>query len=97
MFAGFWLVVGVALLAYDFTTGKVNWKIDEGLHLPAWIAFGLAAFNLLRWRMDRTARAQQLEAYERDRQRHASLHQPRREEEEPNPDFDFKNPPPGAE
>ena len=93
--ASFWILLGAAFLFYDFRNGGVVWRVDftDSVRLPAWIAFALGAYNLFRWWLDRSVRAQQRAAYELELKRQASHRRPRTEEEEPNPDFDFKNSP----
>jgi hypothetical protein len=83
-----WAALGVALIVAD----------PPGTHFPGtnvslgWAALLLAAYNLVRWWSQRSARLRQQAAEEIERHRP----QRRRGEPEPerNPDFIFDDPPP---
>jgi hypothetical protein len=96
VFAGFWILLGAAILYYEHATGEIKWMLPLGDRIrisSAWFAFLLALYNLVRWWNYRMARAreravatQEQKQYARGRRKHP--------EEGTNPDFDFKNPPP---
>jgi hypothetical protein len=89
-----WVVVAGAI----FLSGDERLFIRLGTaHFSSgWLALGLALWNLVRWwsvRSYRRARQAEQEALARRSRRHAA--EERREPAEPDPNFNFTDPPPG--
>src|SRR5262249_43929842 len=92
-----WLGTGVALVAYEWSTGRATMRI-RGTNLSAsWLLFVLAAFNFVRWWGLRAARARQ-RAFLEEQARRERQTRSRERPAEWNPEFDFTrhDPPPGA-
>lgn len=92
IFGLFWLAAAVGLFAYEFTTGRVPYRV-VGLNVSVgWFMLLFAAWSFARWysaragRAERAALAQMHEA----RLRNA---RPRERPEEPDPTFDFTSKP----
>jgi hypothetical protein len=97
IFAAFWILLGGAILYYEYWTRETRWMLNlGGLRISsAWFAFLLALYNLVGWWNYRMARARERaeatieqKQYARSRRKHP--------EEQSNPDLDFKNPPPNV-
>jgi hypothetical protein len=93
IFAAFWFLTGGAILLSERLTGQPNWAIQLGeLRIsPAWLAVLLGIYNVLRAVIDRMIRGQGRAQVE-GRNPLRPIHR-RTEEEPPNPDFDFREPP----
>jgi hypothetical protein len=89
LLACFWFLVGIWILVSQALTEKQDLSIPlfGSRFSPGWLAIFLGLFNLVRWGLERAARSQHRQADA------AWAEQARPEESEPNPDFDFKNPP----
>jgi hypothetical protein len=93
--AGFWLVAGMLILLWPYLTGRSV----PPMHLfgsdfsPAWLVFFFVAYNLSRWYTVRSLRIQRQGLDEAWRQRRRPDRVPKQEAEEPNPTFDFRDPP----
>jgi hypothetical protein len=94
IFAAFWILLGCAILYWEYWSGNRNLMLHLGNRYisSAWLAFLLALCNLVGWWNYRMARAreravatQEQKQYSRGRRKHP--------EEGTNPDFNFKNPP----
>jgi hypothetical protein len=97
IFAAFWFLIGGGILLSETLTGQPKWAIQLGeIRIsPAWLAVLLGIYNVLRALIDRMIRGQgraQAEARSPLRSTHR-----RTEEEPPNPDFDFREPPAKAD
>jgi hypothetical protein len=96
LFGVFWILVGGGVFYWEHWSGETKYMLPLGnnRHISsAWFAFLLALYNLVGWWNYRTARAREraeatIEQKKYARGRRKNL------EEQPNPDFDFKNPPP---
>jgi hypothetical protein len=90
-----WLCTGVALLAYEWSTGRRTMTIRGTNLSAAWLLFLLAAYNLVRWWSLRSARAERRALAEQHaRRQRESRSRERPEEWNPELDFTRKAPPP---
>jgi len=97
--AGIWLVLGLGLILYDQAQpGRgATFKIGDTNVSLGWLALALAGYNVIRWwarRMTRQAR-QQHESTERRRELARRDREFRESGREPDPNFQFDEPPPG--
>jgi hypothetical protein len=95
IFAAFWILLGGAILYYEYWTGDTRWMLKLGTVRPissAWFAFLLALYNLVGWWNYHMARARE-RAEATIEQKHYARSRRKHPEEGTNPDFDFKNPP----
>jgi hypothetical protein len=96
----FWLVLGVGLIVAQWFRPDLKWLRLLGTDLSiGWAAIVLCVYNFVRWwsvRSYTTNRRRIDDAYERRRQ--TAERRGRTEKQEPDPTFDFSDPPrPGPE
>jgi hypothetical protein len=89
-----WLLLGVAVLAWQAITGDDRWYFPAGsVRISyAWLMFLFTLYNLARWRTTRASRSRRHALAVRRRD---ALWRDRPAPQEPlNPDFDFGEKPP---
>jgi hypothetical protein len=96
-----WLLLGVAVLAWQAITGDARWYLPAGgFRISyAWFMFLFTLYNLARWRTTRASRLRRQQQRERQvalavRRRDALWRDRPAPQEPPNPDFDFSEKPP---
>jgi hypothetical protein len=92
VFAIAWLIAAVIL----FTISDLSIPVGGTKFSSGWVALVLALYNVARWWSVRSARRQRLAEQEALAQRaHRNRVEERREPVEPDPNFNFKDPPAG--
>jgi hypothetical protein len=86
-----WFLGAIGVFAYEFATGTMPFRLLGQNISVGWVLLLLAFYNLARWYSQRTLRqtAQTDDYIHQARLRQAQ----RRERVDPDPTFDFRNPP----
>ncbi len=89
-----WFALGVGVLGWEFYTGKRSYRLEFlGGISPAWLAFPMCLYNLVRWYSERACRrsqeALQLSQAHRSRLDRERISREREPGGEIDPTFDF--------
>ena len=99
LMALFWLLLGVALMAYEMTTQDKRIPHIRGTNISVtWLLLVLVLYNLSRWWLVRNYQAEQraVRIAEIERQRELALRERRESYANPDPNLDFTSKPPAA-